>query len=229
MQEYYVYKHINKINGKQYIGITKQLPKNRWGKNGINYKKSCPHFWNAIQKYGWDSFEHIVLYENLSKEQACKIEIQLIKDFKTQDREYGYNVMEGGSAPSIPEETRKKMSQSMQGNTNGLGHPCPEEKKKKISEAQKGRKLTSEHKAKLSKAKKGKSHKPPSDETKKKISDTHKKSPVYCLETDTIYASIQECSRQLGIEATTICACCKGRHKTAKGYHFQYYNNTINA
>lgn len=56
MKNYFVYKHTNQTNGKVYIGLTKQNPESRWGKNGINYKNKCPHFWNAIQKYGWGGF-----------------------------------------------------------------------------------------------------------------------------------------------------------------------------
>ena len=119
------------------------------------------------------------------------------------------------------------MSKSMMGNQNGKGHPCSEEKKKKISEAQKGRKLTEEHKKKLSLAKKGKTHAPCSEETKRKISATHKKKPIYCFETNKVYESIQNCSKELQIDATAICAVCKNKHKHVKGYHFKYYD-TIN-
>ena len=91
---YYVYQHINKINNKRYIGITKQKPSLRWGSNGINYKGS-PVFWNALQKYGWNNFEHEILYSNLSKEDACHIEKNLIMEYKTQDRNFGYNITEG--------------------------------------------------------------------------------------------------------------------------------------
>ena len=52
-EEYTVYIHTNKSNNKVYIGITKQTPERRWGKNGINYK-STPYFYSAIKKYGWD-------------------------------------------------------------------------------------------------------------------------------------------------------------------------------
>ena len=223
MDAYYVYEHVNKTNGKKYIGITKQLPENRWGTNGNNYKDSCPHFWNAIQKYGWDNFEHNILFSGVSKEEACELEKKLISENKTQEKEYGYNIMEGGTAPSIPEEIRQKMSAAMMGNTNGAGHPCSEEKKKKISDAQKGRKFTNEHKENISKAKKGKSHEPPSEETRKKISASHEKSPVYCEETGIVYESIQECARQLSLYATVVCKCCKGKLKSTGGYHLKYY------
>ena len=52
MNNYCVYMHVNKINNKKYIGITKQkTPESRWGANGVNYKGS-PHFYAAIKKYG---------------------------------------------------------------------------------------------------------------------------------------------------------------------------------
>lgn len=224
-----MYLHTNKVNGKKYVGLTKQKPENRWGKDGRNYKNSSPHFWSAIQKYGWDKFEHLVIASDLTKDGACAIEIALIKKFQTQNRDFGYNIMPGGDAPEIPAEVREKMSRSMTGNKNGLGHKCSEEKKRKISEAQKGRRLTDDHKRKLSEAKKGKPHGSMSAETKRKISDSHKKRPVYCQETDTVYPSIQECARQLGLWATLIVKVCKGTLKTTGGYHLSYYEqHTIN-
>ena len=52
---YCIYMHRNKINNKKYIGQTKQEPPSkRWGKDGIGYKDSS-HFYNAIQKYGWNN------------------------------------------------------------------------------------------------------------------------------------------------------------------------------
>lgn len=91
---YYVYVHINKINSKRYYGITSQLPKERW-KRGSSYKNQ-PKFYNAILKYGWDNFEHIVLYSNLTKKEATALEVSLIEEFKTTDNTHGYNVSIGG-------------------------------------------------------------------------------------------------------------------------------------
>lgn len=225
---YTVYQHKNKINGKNYFGITSQNPAERWRKDGSGYKTS-PHFYSAIQKYGWDNFEHIILFTNLTKEEACLKEKELIKQYNSMDREYGYNSTSGGEVFVMNEETKQKISNSMKGNKNGLNHPCSEEKKRKISEAQKGRSFTEEHKQKLSEAAK-KRHVPCSEEKKQNLSKNypHKKR-VYCQELDTVYESVQECGRQLGIPATNISKLCKGRGKTLKGYHLKYYDDTINA
>lgn len=223
METYCVYRHVNKINGKQYIGITKRKPEERWGSDGSKYK-STPHFYNAILKYGWDNFEHEILHSNLSKEQACRIEIELIQKYNTQNRELGYNIMEGGTAPTIPMDVREKMSKAMMGNKNGLGKVCSEEKKEKIRQANTGKKHSEEWRKNISKAKKGKTHKPISAEARKKIADAHEKKEVYCPETNTVYESIQECARQLDVPATMVCRICKGKGKTSHGYHFQYAN-----
>lgn len=225
---YIVYQHKNKINGKVYIGITSQPPEKRWGRNGGNYKTS-PHFYGAIQKYGWDSFEHNILYTDLTKEQACKKEQELIQYFHSMDRDFGYNSTSGGEMFIMNSETKRKISDKLKGNTNGLGHRCSEEKKQKISEAQKGRKLTEEHKRKLSEAAKQR-HVPCSEQKRKTLSQNYpNKKPVYCLELDTVFESVQACSRELGIPATNISKLCNGRGKTLKGYHLSYYNDTTNA
>lgn len=224
---YTVYQHKNKINGKVYIGITMQEPERRWGINGVNYKSS-PHFYAAIQKYGWNNFEHNILFQNLTKEEACKKEQELIKKFNSMNREFGYNSTSGGETFVMNEEIKQKISQAMKGNKNGLGHPCSEEKKKKISEAQKGRHLTKEHKQKLSEAAK-KRHTTCSNQAKENIRKSSHKKPVYCEELDIIFESVQECSRQLDIPATNISKLCQGKGKTLKGYHLRYYDDTINA
>lgn len=223
---YIVYQHKNKINGKIYIGITMQEPEKRW-KYGKGYKTS-PHFYSAIQKYGWDNFEHNILFQNLTKEEACKKEQEFIAKFNSINREFGYNSTSGGEMFIMNEETKQKISQAMMGNKNGLGHPCSEEKKRKISKAQKGRTLTEEHKQKLSEAAK-KRHTSCSEQAKENIRKSSHKKPVYCEELDTIFESVQECSRQLGIPATNISKLCGGRGKTLKGYHLKYYDDTINA
>ena len=223
---YTVYQHKNKINGKVYIGITSQKPEQRW-RNGEGYKSS-PHFYSAIQKYGWDNFEHNILFVELTKEQACLKEQELIKEFNSMNREYGYNSTSGGDIFVMNEETKQKISQALMGNQNNLGHSCSEEKKKKISEAQKGREFTEEHKQKLSEAAKNR-HVPCSEEKKQTLKEKSHKKPVYCEELNKVFESVQECSRQLGIPATNISKLCKGRGKTLKGYHLRYYNDTINA
>ena len=224
---YTVYQHKNKINGKIYIGITSQKPEDRWGPQGCNYKSS-PHFYSAIQKYGWNNFEHNILFTGLTKEQACLKEQELIKEYDLMNREFGYNSTSGGDIFVMNEETKQKISQAMMGNKNGLGHPCSEEKKKKISEAQKGRKFTKEHKQKLSEAAKNR-HVPCSEDKKQTLKEKSHKKPVYCEELDKVFESVQECGRQLGIPATNISKLCNGRGKTLKGYHLRYYNDTINA
>jgi len=99
MNNYKIYVHINRINGKLYIGQTSRSLKVRC-KNGTNYKTSV-FFNNAIQKYGWDNFDHIVLVENLSKEMADIIETELIKKYKTNNPQYGYNISSGGSGSPV--------------------------------------------------------------------------------------------------------------------------------
>ena len=96
MQTYSVYIHTSP-SGKVYIGITKRIPKYRWGKEGRGYIGNV-HFYNAIQKYGWNSFTHEVLYSNLTKEEAQEIEIALILHYKASNPEFGYNRSLGGEA-----------------------------------------------------------------------------------------------------------------------------------
>lgn len=92
LKSYCVYMHKNKINQKVYIGQTCQPPERRW-KKGQGYK-NCTHFYYAIQKYGWDNFEHIIIKQQLTLEQANKLEKALIKKYDAINN--GYNIRVGG-------------------------------------------------------------------------------------------------------------------------------------
>lgn len=108
---YTVYMHVNKINNKKYIGITRRRPEERWMSNGLGYKRQG--FYNAIKKYGWNNFEHIILAQNLSFQEASNLEIELIKYYDSMHN--GYNQSFGGESSKyykIPEEIRQKISES---------------------------------------------------------------------------------------------------------------------
>lgn len=123
METWTVYRHINKINNKIYVGITKNSVAQRWGKNGRGYKPSQSEhtcFYKAIQKYGWNNFEHEILFEGLTYELAIEKEKELIKLYNCK-APFGYNLTDGGEGTSgieVSEKVRKKRSQNMSGNNN---------------------------------------------------------------------------------------------------------------
>ena len=198
----YIHKFPNK---KVYIGITQQELNKRW-KYGNGYKKASPVY-NAIMKYGWDNIEHILLYGNLTKEEAIELEIEYIKLYKSNQKEYGYNVANGGFyRGKQSEETKKKISLKNSGINNPMwdNHKkhkkFTEEGKKNCSISHLGIKLSEEAKAKISKK-------------------------VLCIETNIVYKSIAEAQRQLKCNDISKCCSDKWVNKTSGGYHWRYYEN----
>ena len=102
MKQYTIYMHKNKINGKVYIGQTCQILANRWGSDGRRYKGQI--FYNAIQKYGWDNFEHIILKEGLTQEEANQQEIYYIQLYQSTNKNFGYNVTKGGNTNTLSDK-----------------------------------------------------------------------------------------------------------------------------
>lgn len=124
-----IYMHRNKVNGKIYIGQTCQKPLYRWKRNGKGYM-DCEIMWKAICKYGWNNFEHIILKENLTMEEANFYEKYYIKKFNTTNKKFGYNIRSGGKNEPLKESTKLKLKQYK----TFLGKHHTEETKKAISE-----------------------------------------------------------------------------------------------
>ena len=93
MKNYCVYKHTCP-NEKVYIGITCIEPKKRWS-NGHGYRNQHV-FYKAIQEYGWKNMKHEIIFNNLTKEEAIKLEIETIKKYDSTNKEKGYNRTTGG-------------------------------------------------------------------------------------------------------------------------------------
>ena len=108
--DYKVYIHINKTNGKKYVGQTCQTVEKRW-QGGKGYIHSA-HFYSAIKKYGWDNFEHIVFATGLTQDEANNFEKLLIEKLNTTDSKCGYNLRSGGGNSKHSLASRKKMSES---------------------------------------------------------------------------------------------------------------------
>lgn len=215
-RNYCVYVHINKINGKRYYGLTRQEPAERW-RNGKGYKGST-HFENAIKKYGWENFDHIVLMNNLTKEEACAAEKNLIEAYQTQDERYGYNLESGGEAPTHSQETKEKLRQIFSGRT------FSEETLLRMKEAARkrgGHTWSEESKEKIRKTKTG--H-PVSEETRTKLKKASSK-PVKCIELNIVFPSMKEAAEYFNGCKATVCAVINGRNKTAYGYHWQLVDN----
>lgn len=119
-KEYCVYVHTNKANGKKYVGITSMSPEKRWA-NGHGYRSNVL-FYRAIQKYGWESFDHSIVLRDLSREEAYTAEIELISVFKSSNPRFGYNIDKGGNGSNrISETTRENLRKA--GKVFAAEHP----------------------------------------------------------------------------------------------------------
>lgn len=124
-QTWCVYMHTSPSN-KVYIGITCDV-KHRWRSNGEGYKGGTRIYY-AIKKYGWENFRHEILFADLSREEACAKEIELIAKYNSTDVKYGYNLCAGGKLGPTHEETRRRLSIAL------MGHSVDPEVMQKIAE-----------------------------------------------------------------------------------------------
>lgn len=148
---YSLYVHITP-NHKYYVGVTSQKVDNRWQHDGVGYKKQ-KLFYRAIQKYGWNNIQHIVLLDNLTKEVACECEKYLIAKYDTTNPVNGYNNTFGGEGVNGYKLTLEQI-ETRRRNSTGRKHTA--EACKRISEKQKGKIVSDETRRKLSESHKGK-------------------------------------------------------------------------
>ena len=179
-------------DGRCYIGQTNSI-KDRWKPSAY---KNCRKFYNAIQHYGWENFSHTILMNNLTLEEANKLEEYYIKKYNSIEN--GFNLNSGGDNKLHSQETKDKMSETRKGVPHSKEH-C-----EAISKALTGKKKTPEA-------------------IRNNQLAQHRK-PVICIETEIEYESLSDAQRKTGILGETISRCCRGKQKTAGGYHWRFIN-----
>jgi len=143
-----IYKIENQLNGKVYIGKTEKTIKYRWNRHLYYVKKNINRYlYDAIRKYGESNFS-ITEIESCDSCILNERERFWIRVYKSTEKEYGYNMAEGGEGGNIGEEGYKK-----------------------IADKKRGVKHTQEHNDNISNALKGKSPHPMTDEINRKISN----------------------------------------------------------
>ena len=236
-----VYIHISPSN-KYYVGITSQKPKSRW-KSGKGYKYNT-HFYRAIEKYGWNNFQHEIIAENLTKDEACCFEKILIKELKANDYHYGYNLCSGGEGAT-----------GLYGEKNpNHGNYWSDEQKKRASEARKGKPSNTSLDGQKRKSEFMK-NKWTDDNYRRSMSGSNapcygrigEKHPMYgkhgkdnsnskavvCLNNNTVYYSATEAHKHLGVNHSKLCMCCRGERNSCgkdndgKPLHWKYYDDFL--
>ena len=198
---YGVYRIVNNINGKIYIGssihVNKRLEEHKNTLKNNNHHNI--HLQRAWNKYGEESFSFEII-------ETTEVDINILRQreqywmdyYKSYDLNIGYNISHsaiGNSGYEISEEAKEKIRKKTTGELNHFY---------------------------------GKHH---TEETKKKMSENHadvsggnhpRATPVLCIELNIKFDCTREAERQLNINHAHISACCKGQRKTAGGYHWKY-------
>lgn len=236
---YCVYMHRNKINDKKYIGITCRKPEHRWGKDGYSYKGQV--FKKAIEKYGWNNFDHVILFNELSAEDAYKKEQELIKLYKSNQKEFGYNLSAGGEHGSTGYLNNSMSIVVYQYDLDGnfiAEYPSLSEEERvtgisnsSISSCCKGKQMyTGEFQWSYTKL-----DKMPIIDKHQLISEKVRKKgkPVYCYDMDgnfiKKYNSARIASEETNTNQSQINVCCSGRTRYSNNFQwfYEYMGNKI--
>lgn len=156
---------------------------------------------------------------------------KLTKEHKRKISKGNKGKNHGGKGKKLSENTKRKISKAMKGenNPNYNKHPS-EETRKKMSKSQKGKKLTEEHKRKISENHSrhtlGKYH---SEDSKLKSAVTHGAKPFQVFDKNEQligeWVNQHQCAEELNLNNRAINSCLHNKRKTHKDYTFKYNQN----
>ena len=230
---FYVYVHRRNDTGSVfYVG--------KGSRNRAFWKNNRNKHWHFIvDKHG---YKVEIVINNLTEQYAFDLEKELIA-FYGRSNLCNYSDGGDGSSGAIrTEEMKNHMREKMLGRKFSdatikkmkiAANNRSKETREKQASAIRGRKLTEEHKLKISISGIGRIT---SEESRKKISDFHKgkkknpdavakmaaskSKPVFCITNDTEYPSMSEAARILSLKSSHISSVCNGKAKSTKGYVF---------
>jgi group I intron endonuclease len=136
-----IYAAVHNVSSRVYVGMTRESVAKRWKQHcyDVARKSRNYHFASALRKYGYDAFDVYVIECDIPDDQLKGMERLYIRRLSADMRCFGFNSTEGGDcAPSSHPEVRAKISAAQ------LGKRLTEEHKRKLSIAGIGRKRSPE-------------------------------------------------------------------------------------
>lgn len=128
-----IYKITNKINNKIYIGLTIQGTRTRYLHHLYEARSGSPFpIHRAIRKYGEENFEIETIISIEGNEELKNLEKFYIQEYKANNRQFGYNMTEGGDGTFgrlHSEETKDLIRQK------AIGRKPSEDTRRRQSEA----------------------------------------------------------------------------------------------
>lgn len=203
----YIYKIVNNINNKIYIGKTNLTVEKRWKEHCFDSTKKTKEkrpLYSAMNKYGIDNFSIEQIERVNTDEEACEREkywIEYYGSFK-----YGYNATKGGDGRAYADYdliyalwNSGKNNKEIQKILN-YDHDT-------ITKALGNRGVTAEERSLRGLF--------------------HRSKAVVKMDKDTeeileVYYSCAEAERQIGGSSGNVSRVCNGKRKTYKGYKWKY-------
>lgn len=231
--KYQVYKIVNIINGKFYIGATSVGLRRRFLQH-CNEKQKNTILKNAIKKYGKINFiiEEIETLE--TRAEMYEREIYWIGFYRANYRNIGYNISIGGNCgPIMYGENHPNFGKPPHPNTLAACKrkrgPMSQENKDLISAGNKGKKKAEKWKEFMSENNKKLCANRDMKAVGKKISATkksqnrpsHRRTLIICLNNNKIYDHYQEAAKHLGVSAGNIPQVVNGIYSHTKGFKFE--------
>lgn len=144
----HIYLITNLLNGKQYVGQTRQALRRRFRSHYTDQHAGQTAIGRALRKYGHNNFEIKLLVTCATQEQANEAEQSWIECLGTISPN-GYNLRQGGAHGAMPETAKRKLRGRVIAWKDKLHGPKTPEHRKKLSEAARNRKVTASQKAAL--------------------------------------------------------------------------------
>ncbi len=224
----FIYKIINTINNKIYIGCTIRSVEDRFDAHFRQRKTGgCKALSRAIIKYGFENFIIEEIEKCNNEKEMFDREIYWIAFYNSTNTTIGYNLTGGGDRGPI---------------FSGENHPMYGRKNEKLSELNKsriGKKLSPEHKEKV---RLKLFDRKLSDESKNKMSTSRKKkwdnggydniggvisnakkhlgANILCLNNNKIYDGYRKAAKALNVSSGNISSVINGKVQHTKGYYF---------
>lgn len=234
-----IYGYYQQLSNKWYVGMTiDEITRKSGHRSG---KRTGVIFKKALDKYGYNSFDYVILEEVFDEDKVKLMEILREREkyyIKEKDSfKNGYNATEGGegcagykhtiehrnyiskvlTGRKMSPERIEQMQQFNLGNKNWLGKTHTEESKKKMSDNKRGKKMEF------------------SDEHRKFLSESLRerrsvKVEQYSLDGLYIatYDSITVATKTARVDRESIYRSCEGLVKNPKKYIWKYASITNN-